>query len=208
MFLLQTGDISSDEGSDSESDAGMFELDALGKLVARRWLSKTRRRLGLPDRKQAVLDISSDDDSTDSDDEPGTRPKLSRASEEIAKQWLGKVRGNLRREAAQANRDDEPARADISSDDDSSSGPDDRPVIAMSAQTRNVARKWLEQVRGAGPQRGRPAPEDVSDDDSSSSDDYGPSSIEVGPKARAIAKLWLQAARRTTAGDARVTRVY
>jgi hypothetical protein len=197
---VQTGEISSDEGSDSESEGETFELDALGKVVARRWLSKTRRRLGLPDRKQAVLDISSDDESTDDDDEPGTKPKLSRASEEIARQWLGRVRGNLRREAAQASRDDEPARVDISSDDESSSGPDDRPVIAMSAQTRNVARRWLEQIRGAGPQRGRPAPEDVSDDDSSSSDDYGPSSIEVGPKARAVAKLWLQAARRSTAG--------
>ena len=49
--------------------------------------------MGLPDRKQAALDISSDDESSDDEDNiPHAKPKLSSASKTIAQQWLAAVR--------------------------------------------------------------------------------------------------------------------
>lgn len=119
---------------------------------------------------------------------------------------VAQVRGNLRAERAREAQEDpeEDARLDISSDDDSSSADNDHPVVAMSAQTRAIARQWLQQVRGGGaPQRGRGGPAgDISDDDSSSSEDGDGNTIEVGPKARQVAKLWLQSIRRGNRGRA------
>lgn len=196
-------DISDDEGTDSDSDKDdKFELDLMAKTVARRWLSKTRRRLGLPDRAQGGLDISSDDDSGDSDDDDGRpKPKLSHASEEIARRWLANARGQIRHAAP--TEDVKATRGDISSDDDSEAGKGDRPVIAMSAQSRTIAKMWLGHVRkgeGTGPAARRV--QDISDDDSSGSEDYGTSNMELGPKAKAIAKQWLQQVRRGGGGRA------
>lgn len=201
--LGNRGDISDDEGTDSDSDKDdKFELDLMAKTVARRWLSKTRRRLGLPDRAQGGLDISSDDDSGDSDDDDGRpKPKLSHASEEIARRWLANARGQIRHAAP--TEEVKATRGDISSDDDSDAGKDDRPVIAMSAQSRTIAKMWLGKVRkgnGAGPAALRV--QDISDDDSSGSEDYGTSNMELGPKAKAIAKQWLQQVRRGGGGRA------
>jgi hypothetical protein len=194
-------DISDDEGTDSDSDRDdQLELDAMAKAVARRWLSKTRRRLGLPDRARGGLNISSDDDSGGSgsdDDRP--KPKLSHASEEIARRWLANARGQIRHAAPV--QESKPSRGDISSDDDKSET-DERPVIAMSAQSRTIAKLWLNQVRkGGGPaaKTGRRV-QDVSDDDSSDAEDYGTSAMELGPKAKAIAKQWLGQVRRGGGG--------
>ena len=195
------GDISSDEGSSSDSDREGFELDPMAKAVARRWLSKTRRRLGLPD-KTAQLDISSDDETTDSDDD-GPPAHLSSSTEEIARKWLSKVRAHIPQIAGQPEEAPE-ARADISSDEESDSAQEDRPVVAMSAPTRNIAKLWLKMVRGdeGAPQR---RVEDISDDESSESDGSGGAPGELGPKARAIAKQWLsqvrQPGRRPAAAD-------
>lgn len=197
------GDITSDEGTDSDSDRDdKFELDAMAKAVARRWLSKTRRRLGLPDRAQGGLDISSDDDSGSSgDDDDRPKPKLTHTQEEIARRWLANARGQIRHE--DPVEESKPTRGDISSDDDSSKGDGDRPVIAMSAQSRTIAKQWLGQVRkgggDAGPSR-RVA--DISDDDSSDGEDFGNSNMALGPKAKEIAKKWLQQIRRGGGGRA------
>lgn len=196
------GDISDDEGTDSDSDRDdKFELDSMAKAVARRWLSKTRRRLGLPDRAQGGLDISSDDDSSDSDDGDGRpKPKLSHASEEIARRWLAKARGQIRHSAPV--QESKPTRGDISSDDSSDGGGEDRPVIAMSAQSRTIAKMWLGKVR-QGDDNARPGARrvnDISDDDSSDGDDFGDSGMQVGPKAKEIAKKWLQQIRRGGGG--------
>ncbi len=161
--------------------------------MAQRWLSKTRHRLGLPDRKQAALDISSDDESSDEDDDAPTRkPKLSSASRDIAQQWLAAVRKNNipGREAADSS------RLDISSDEGSESADDDRPVVAMSGQSRQIAKKWLDTIRSGAPVRPRVQgrPDDISDEDSS--EDGFDNSMQVGPKAKAIAKIWLQQGRR------------
>ena len=194
-------DISDDEGTDSDSDRDdQLELDAMAKAVARRWLSKTRRRLGLPDRARGGLNISSDDDSGGSDsDDDRPKPKLSHASEEIARRWLANARGQIRHAAPV--QESKPSRGDISSDDDKSET-DDRPIIAMSAQSRTIAKLWLNQVRkGGGPAAkmgGRV--QDVSDDDSSDAEDYGTSAMELGPKAKAIAKQWLGQVRRGGGG--------
>lgn len=128
-------------------------------------------------------------------------PRVSRAPDPRAPCLTprAQVRGNLRAERAKEAQEnpEEDARLDISSDNDSSSADGDHPVVAMSAQTRNIARQWLARVRGSGaPQRGRPAAGDISDDDSSSSEDGDGGRIEIGPKAKAVAKLWLQAVRR------------
>ena len=197
------GDISSDEGTDSDSDRDdKFELDAMAKAVARRWLSKTRRRLGLPDRAQGGLDISSDDDSGSSgDDDDRPKPKLTHTQEEIARRWLANARGQIRHE--DPVEESKPTRGDISSDDDSDKGEGDRPVIAMSAQSRTIAKLWLGKVRkgggDAGPSR-RVA--DISDDDSSDGEDFGNSNMALGPKAKEIAKKWLQQIRRGGGGRA------
>ena len=190
------GDITSDDGTDSDSDRdGDFELDAMAKTVARRWLSKTRRRLGLPDRAQGGLDISSDDDSSDSDDDEGRpAPKLNHASEEIARRWLANARGQIRH--VEDQEEVKATRGDISSDDESEKGEADRPVIAMSAQSRTIAKMWLGKVRTGGEQGPTRRVNDISDDDSSESEDYGTSGMTVGPKAKEIAKKWLQAIRR------------
>uniref|UniRef100_A0A7S0QR61 Tyrosine-protein kinase ephrin type A/B receptor-like domain-containing protein n=1 Tax=Cryptomonas curvata TaxID=233186 RepID=A0A7S0QR61_9CRYP len=188
------GDVSDDDGSDSDSARDdKFELDPLAKVVAQRWLSKTRHRLGLPDRKQAALDISSDDESSDEDDDAPTRkPKLSSASRDIAQQWLASVRKNNvpGKEAADSN------RLDISSDEGSESADDDRPVVAMSGQSRQIAKKWLDTIRNNAPVRPRAQgrSDDISDEDSS--EDGFDNSMQVGPKAKAIAKIWLQQGRR------------
>jgi hypothetical protein len=161
------------------------------QVVAQRWLSKTRHRLGLPDRKQAALDISSDDESSDEDDHAPRKAKLSSASRDIAQQWLAAVRKNnvSGKEAVDSN------RLDISSDEGSESADDDRPVVAMSGQSRQIAKKWLETIRSSAPVRPRVPgrPDDISDEDSS--EDGFDNSMQVGPKAKAIAKIWLQQGR-------------
>ena len=194
---LKRGDISDDEGSTSESEDGGLELDATAKLVARRWLSKTRRRLGLPDRAQAGLDISSDDESSDAGSDDAPPPKLSAAAQQIAREWLNAARGVIRQGAPE--KVVEETRGDISSDDSSEDGAEDRPVIAMSAKTRVMAELWLARVRGEpAAQRGaRAATQDISDDDSSSDGGDDNMQLNVGPKAKAIAREWLSRVRRT-----------
>jgi len=189
-------EISDDEGTDSDSDKDdKLELDAMAKAVARRWLSKTRRRLGLPDRAQGGLDISSDDDSGDTDDDEGRpKPKLSHASEEIARRWLGNARGMIRHAAPTG--ESKPSRGDISSDNDSESAKEDRPVIAMSAQTRTIAKIWLGKVRKGDGRTATRRVEEISDDDSSDGEQYGTSGMQLGPKSKAIAQKWLQQVRR------------
>ncbi len=161
--------------------------------MAQRWLSKTRHRLGLPDRKQAALDISSDDESSyDDEDAPTRKPKLSSASRDIAQQWLAAVRKNNvpGKESADSN------RLDISSDEGSESADDDRPVVAMSGQSRQIAKKWLDTIRSSASvcPRAQGRTDDISDEDSS--EDGFDNSMQVGPKAKAIAKIWLQQGRR------------
>ena len=137
------------------------------QVVAQRWLSKTRNRLGLPDRKQAALDISSDDESTSDDDDhiSKAKPKLSSAAKDIAHQWLAAVgkSGLTSKEPVDSS------RLDISSDDGSDSADDDRPVVAMSGQSRQIAKRWLDCIRTNVPVHSRPQqrPEDISDEDSS-----------------------------------------
>jgi hypothetical protein len=193
--------ISDDDGTDSDSDRDTkFELDPMAKAVARRWLSKTRRRLGLPDRAQGELEISSDDDSEDNDDDDGRpKPKLSQTAKEIARRWLANARNQIK--DAAPGQDSKPTRGDISSDDDSDAGKKDRPIIAMSAQSTILAKLWLSKVRkgdGAGPAARRS--QEISDDDSSGSDDHGNNAMVLGPKAKAIAKQWLQQVRRGGGG--------
>lgn len=84
---------------------------------------------------------------------------------------------------------------DISSDDGSESADDDRPVVAMSGQSKQIAKHWLERVRGGAQARSRvqQRPEDISDEDST--EDGFDTTMQVGPKATVIAKIWLQKVR-------------
>jgi hypothetical protein len=148
----------------------------------------------LPDRKHAALDISSDDESSDEgDDAPTRKAKLCSSSKDIAQQWLAAVRKNNvpGREAADRN------KLDISSDEGSDSNDDDRPVVAMSGQSRQIAKKWLDNIRGSAPvlPQAQGRSDDISDEDSS--EDGFNNTMQVGPKAKAIAKIWLQQGRRT-----------
>jgi hypothetical protein len=149
--------------------------------------------LGLPDKKQAVLDISSDDESSDDDDSvPRTKAKVSSMTKDIAHQWLSSIR-----KGAVSGKDvSEDDRPDISSDEGTESADDDRPVIAMSGQSRQIAKKWLDSIRKNNlPASSKPRKSDEISDEDSSDDGQEISSIHVGPKAKAIAKSWLQKGR-------------
>lgn len=66
-------DISDDEGSDSDwrrGSGGPVNLDDTSRDIARKWLSRTRNRLGMPAPQNATFDISSDDETADSDEKP------------------------------------------------------------------------------------------------------------------------------------------
>jgi hypothetical protein len=123
----------------------------------------------------------------DTDDDDQSPPKLSKATEDIARDWLAKVRGNLR---AQGRGGAEPERRDIS-DDDSSEEERDRPTISASQRTIEIAKKWLSKIRpnAAPPPRGGNM--DVSDDDSSSSGDDNLEALPVSATSARIARMWL-----------------
>lgn len=83
-------------------------------------------------------------DSASDDEAPATT--MSESSKDIARDWLAQVRGNLR---AQGRGGDQPAEGgpNISDDDSSSEEDRDRPVIAVSQRTLEMAKKWLAKIR-------------------------------------------------------------
>jgi hypothetical protein len=142
-------DISTDDGSSGDSDDGVdVPLDEAAQAVLKAWLSRTRAQLGLPAKGISRPDISSDDDSSDNDDDEPPAPALSAATKDIARDWLAKVRGQLREQGRSG--DQQSAGGPNISDDDSSSEEDrDRPVNAPSQRTIELAKKWLEKIRPA-----------------------------------------------------------
>jgi hypothetical protein len=127
------------------------------------------------------------DTAGDTDDEQPP-PKLSKATEDIARDWLAKVRGNLRAQGRGGAPDQEGPNI---SDDDSSEEERDRPTISASARTIEIAKKWLSKVRpNAAPQQRRAAA-DVSDDDSSSSGDDNLEALPVSATSARLARMWL-----------------
>lgn len=185
-------DISSDSGSESDWDAAKtdkLELDPASKRIARAWLIKTRRRLGLPDFVDERADISSDSDS-DMSDRGRKIPKMSAATRRIARLWLDAGAGLQMGKKAQV---------DVSSDDDDSESDGPRRGVAISAATREIATMWLAGVRkgpvSLDPHRNTAA--NLSTDSDSSSDEAGDfsRSKQVGAVTQSIAKMWLKRMR-------------
>jgi len=85
-------------------------------------------------------------DSASDDEAPA--PTMSGTSKDIARDWLAQVRGNLR---AQGRGGDQPAAGgpNISDDDSSSEEDRDRPVVAVSQRTLEMAKRWLAKIRPA-----------------------------------------------------------
>lgn len=127
-------------------------------------------------------------DSNDDDEAPP--PTMSAATKDIAKDWLRNVRGQLR---AQGGGDPETQAPNISDDDDSSEDDQDRPTVAASQRTIELAKKWLSHIRpevpSAAPRRG--PIQNVSDDDSSSGDNDDAPGLPVSATAARIARSWL-----------------
>jgi hypothetical protein len=157
--------------------------------------------MGLPSLGNDRPDISSDSDN-ESGEEDGvqrTPAEMAAATKQIAKMWLNKGRGN--NQAQSFNAPDAASSQHLNISDDSGTDEEnERPAVALSAQTQAIAKKWLSALRGP---RQRDDPGDLSDDGSSSENDQNDSVIPISQATARIARLWLSNIRRSQAMQGR-----
>ena len=139
--------------------------------------------------------ISSDDGS--SSDDGDLDVPLDEAAQAVLKAWLSRTRAQLGLPAKGIT------RPDISSDDDTSDDSEDGPMppANLPPATAEIARKWLEHIRGqlASQGGGQGQRQDISSDESSEEDRDRPSRA---PSQRTIeiAKKWLARVRPAAPG--------
>jgi hypothetical protein len=173
--------------------------------VAKQWLSWIRDQMGLPSLGSSKPDISSDseNDFPDDSDLGRTVPsEMSETTKQIANKWLQSIKGNPEQGSVGAANAGNGNVLDIS--DDSGTDEDhERPVVALSAQTEAIAKRWLSALQshyGRGP-RPRSRFGNLSDDDSSSDNDQNDAMIQISQSATRIALLWLNGVRRISSNE-------
>jgi hypothetical protein len=155
--------------------------------------------MGLPSLGNSKPDISSDSENGDTDDlDMGRAPpsEVSETTKKIAKKWLQTVKGKSEVESLGAAHGGTGNALDIS-DDSGTDEDNERPAVALSAQTEAIAKRWLSSLQsqyGTGP-RPRSHFGNLSDDDTSSDNDQNDAVIQMSQSATRIALLWLNGIR-------------
>lgn len=150
QLVLARGDIT-DDSSDEDAAAlrnrvrkimskQIGKMNPVCRLILFRWLSRTRRRLGIPDLL-VVADNITDEDSTSADEHVklGALPEISTKAQAIARFWRSLL-------ATQEQPVNEFA---VQVSDDSGSDEQSKEVLdrLVTNHVRDIARLWLQQMR-------------------------------------------------------------
>jgi hypothetical protein len=149
QLVLARGDIT-DDSSDEDAVAlrnrvrkimskQIGKMNPVCRLILFRWLSRTRRRLGIPDLLVVADNITDEDTSADEHVKLGALPEISTKAQAIARFWRGLLVTHekpVNEFAVQVS--------DDSGSDEQSNGVLDRLVTN---HVREIARLWLQQMR-------------------------------------------------------------
>ena len=146
-------DISDDSGTDDDHERPAVALSAQTEAIAKRWLSALQSQQGVVPRPRSHFGSLSDDDSSSDNDQNDAVIQMSQSTTRIARLWLNGVRH------LSLNRQAQPQRAQLSSDDSSSdmeSNPRNNGAsigrgiplpTELSASTKQIMAKWIANIK-------------------------------------------------------------